>query len=82
MLISDTTSAIGATIARIVNVGDLTNLEDVISNTDLAMWSHVEVGIAIIASSVATLRPLFTQLKSWARYECSQESAWLFCCQT
>jgi hypothetical protein len=42
---------------------NLSNLQDLFYNTNLVIWSHVEVGMALIASSVATLRPFVTKLR-------------------
>lgn len=53
-----------ATIARVPYASQLLSNPDYLYNfTDLAMWSIVECGIAITASSLATLRPLFIQMK-------------------
>ncbi|KAK7738320.1 hypothetical protein SLS53_006129 [Cytospora paraplurivora] len=52
-----------ATIARIPYIPQLISNPDYLYNfTDLAIWSVVECGIAITASSLATLRPLFVKL--------------------
>jgi hypothetical protein len=51
-------SAIVATIARFPYVLDLATLDSLFINTNLAIWSHIEIGIALIASSAATFRPL------------------------
>lgn len=52
-----------ATIARIPYAQQLLSNPDYLYNfTDLAIWSIVECGIAITASSLATLRPLFVKL--------------------
>jgi len=49
-----------ATIVRIPYVKGLANQEDFLyATTDVAIWSTVETGIGIAASSFATLRPLF-----------------------
>ncbi|OCK74340.1 hypothetical protein K432DRAFT_339104 [Lepidopterella palustris CBS 459.81] len=48
-----------ATIARIPYVHFLKDKADFLySNSEIAIWSIVEVGISLIATSVATLRPL------------------------
>lgn len=53
-----------ATIARIPYAKQLLSNPDYLYNfTDLAIWSIVECGIAITASSLATLRPLFIKMK-------------------
>lgn len=53
-----------ATIARIPYAHQLLSDPDYLYNfTDLAIWSIVECGIAITASSLATLRPLFIQMR-------------------
>lgn len=52
-----------ATIARIPYAKQLLSNPDYLYNfTDLAIWSIVECGIAITASSLATLRPLFVKM--------------------
>lgn len=53
-----------ATIARIPYAKQLLSNPDYLFNfTDLAIWSIVECGIAITASSMATLRPLLLKMK-------------------
>lgn len=53
-----------ATLARIPYAQQLLSNPDYLYNfTDLAIWSIVECGIAITASSLATLRPLFIKMK-------------------
>lgn len=53
-----------ATIARIPYAQQLLSNPDYLYNfSDLAIWSIVECGIAITASSLATLRPLFVKMK-------------------
>lgn len=57
-------SASVATIARVPYAYQLLSNPDYLYNfTDLAIWSIVECGIAITASSLATLRPLFIEMK-------------------
>ncbi|KUI70112.1 hypothetical protein VM1G_06533 [Cytospora mali] len=52
-----------ATIARIPYAQQLLSNPDYLASfADLAIWSIVECGIAITASSLATLRPLFVKL--------------------
>lgn len=53
-----------ATIARIPFARQTLHSTDYLYNfTDLAIWSTVEIGLALIASSLATLKPLFRKLK-------------------
>ncbi|KAG8163504.1 hypothetical protein KVR01_006801 [Diaporthe batatas] len=53
-----------ATIARIPYAQQVLSNPDYLYNfSDLAIWSIVECGIAITASSLATLRPLFVKMK-------------------
>lgn len=55
-----TPSASLATIARIPYARETLHSSDYLYNfTDLAIWSTVEIGLALIASSLATLKPLF-----------------------
>ncbi|KAI1085715.1 hypothetical protein F5B20DRAFT_14758 [Whalleya microplaca] len=52
-----------ATILRIPYVWQLTHDADYLYEfTDLAIWSQVENGLGLTASSIATLRPLFRHL--------------------
>ena len=52
-------SASTATIIRIPYVHELANIPDFLyATTDVAIWSCVETGLAIAASSAATLKPL------------------------
>ncbi|KAJ4989717.1 integral membrane protein [Stagonosporopsis vannaccii] len=58
-------AAIGstATIVRMFYIHTLTNGTDFLyATTDVAIWSTVEPGIGITASSIATLRPLIRHL--------------------
>jgi hypothetical protein len=49
-----------ATLIRFKAIHVITTSEDFLFATvDLALWSSVEVGVAIIAASIATYRPLF-----------------------
>jgi hypothetical protein len=49
-----------ATLIRIKAIHQISTSEDFLFATvDLAIWSSVEVGIAIVAASIATYRPLF-----------------------
>lgn len=53
-----------ATIARIPYTKQLLSDPDYLYNfTDLAIWSTVEIGLGLTASSLATLKPLFRKLK-------------------
>lgn len=53
-------SASSATVIRIPYISGMGNMGDFLwATTDVAIWSIVEVGIGITASSAATLRPLF-----------------------
>jgi hypothetical protein len=49
-----------ATLIRIKAIHQISASKDFLfATTDLAVWSSVEVGLAIIAASIATYRPLF-----------------------
>ncbi|OTB06925.1 hypothetical protein M426DRAFT_34157, partial [Hypoxylon sp. CI-4A] len=49
-----------ATIVRIPYIWQLTRTTDLMHDfTDLSIWSTIENGLGLVASSVATLRPLF-----------------------
>ncbi|KAH8683351.1 hypothetical protein BGZ60DRAFT_217876 [Tricladium varicosporioides] len=48
-----------ATIVRIPYINQLSQGDFLYSTSDVAIWSTVEPGIGIVASSMATLRPLF-----------------------
>jgi hypothetical protein len=37
------------------------------ATTDLALWTNIEVGLGILASSLATLRPLFRVVRQASR---------------
>ncbi|KAL8382312.1 hypothetical protein RB595_006213 [Gaeumannomyces hyphopodioides] len=53
-----------ATIVRVPYLYQLLDNPEYLANfVELANWSAVEIGLAIIASSAATLRPLFRKLK-------------------
>lgn len=57
-------SASMATIVRIPYAKQLLSDPDYLYNfTDLAIWSTVEIGLGLTASSLATLKPLFRRLK-------------------
>ena len=51
-----------ATIARIPYIHVLENLSSLFDDTNLAAWSVIEVGMALIACSAATLRPLIRRM--------------------
>ncbi|KIH94061.1 hypothetical protein SPBR_06010 [Sporothrix brasiliensis 5110] len=53
-----------ATIVRIPYASGILDQPDFLYNfTDLAIWSTLEIGIALTASSLATLTPLFRKIK-------------------
>ncbi|XWW96736.1 hypothetical protein V2A60_004716 [Cordyceps javanica] len=53
-----------ATLIRVKFLAGLTEMDDLLfSATDALLWSMVEPGVAIIASSLATIRPLLRVLK-------------------
>ncbi|EJT78130.1 hypothetical protein GGTG_03232 [Gaeumannomyces tritici R3-111a-1] len=53
-----------ATIVRVPYLYQLLDNPEYLANfVELANWSAVEIGLAIVASSAATLRPLFRKLK-------------------
>lgn len=53
-----------ATIARIPYIHNLMDKHDFLySTTDVAIWSCCETGLSIVASSVATLKPLFKDIR-------------------
>lgn len=53
-----------ATIVRLPYASQLLQNDEYLYNfTDFAIWSTVEIGLALSASSLATLRPLFRKLK-------------------
>ncbi|KAK8038124.1 hypothetical protein PG994_014891 [Apiospora phragmitis] len=52
-----------ATLIRLKFLNDLTDLSDILfGGTDSMVWTLVEPGVAIVASSLVTIRPL---LRSW-----------------
>ncbi|KAF2727389.1 hypothetical protein EJ04DRAFT_505762 [Polyplosphaeria fusca] len=51
--------ASAAVVARVPYLGNFRDPDFLYSTTDIAIWSTVEQGLAIIAGSLATLRPLF-----------------------
>jgi hypothetical protein len=61
-----------ASIVRFPYLYQLAETEDFLwSNTDVAIWSIVEVGMGVTASSLATLRPLFISFLSKSRSKAS-----------
>lgn len=53
-----------ATVVRIPYAKQLLSDPDYLYNfTDLAIWSTIEIGLGLTASSLATLKPLFRKLK-------------------
>ncbi|KAK6212380.1 hypothetical protein LQW54_005333 [Pestalotiopsis sp. IQ-011] len=53
-----------ATVVRIPYAKQLLSDPDYLHNfTDLAIWSTIEIGLGLTASSLATLKPLFRKLK-------------------
>ncbi|PMD23437.1 hypothetical protein NA56DRAFT_701730 [Hyaloscypha hepaticicola] len=57
-----------ATIVRFPYIKGLSNSADFLyATTDVAIWSTCETGIGIVASSIATLRPLFRTFFSRSR---------------
>ncbi|KAF7529202.1 hypothetical protein G7054_g9906 [Neopestalotiopsis clavispora] len=60
--------ASAATLVRIPYIWQLTHTVDFTYNfTDFTIWSAVENGVGIIASSIATLRPLFRKAMDLTR---------------
>ncbi|KAH7033150.1 uncharacterized protein B0I36DRAFT_383072 [Microdochium trichocladiopsis] len=52
-----------ATLVRLKFLSDLTDLEDILfAGTDAMVWTLIEPGLAIVASSLATIRPLLRAL--------------------
>lgn len=65
LLLTRILSASIATLIRIPYVVDLAKTEDFLyHNVNLAIWACVETGLSIIASSAATLKPLFRRRDS------------------
>lgn len=54
-------SASVATIARMPYVRRLESIDFLYANNEILIWSIVEVGISIIATAMATLRPLLAK---------------------
>jgi hypothetical protein len=68
-------SASIATLARFAYIHDLIDPRNLLFNTGLIITSHLEIGVALTASSVATLRPLLVRLRGvYSRRGQSQES--------
>ena len=51
-----------ATIARLPEVHNLAEADFTYKNLTIAVWSIVEANVAIIATALATLRPLMTKM--------------------
>ncbi|CZR56511.1 uncharacterized protein PAC_06400 [Phialocephala subalpina] len=65
-----------ATAARIPYAKQLLSNPDYLYNfTDLAIWSTVEIGLGLSASSLATLKPLFRKLKILASTQRSRSAS-------
>ncbi|KAF9887268.1 hypothetical protein FE257_010396 [Aspergillus nanangensis] len=56
-------SASIATLARFAYVHQLIDPKNLLFDTGLIITSHLEIGIALTASSAATLRPLLVRMK-------------------
>ncbi|KAH7264007.1 hypothetical protein B0J15DRAFT_524192 [Fusarium solani] len=53
-----------ATLVRLRFLADLTDTDDILfAGTDAMVWTLIEPGVAIIASSLATIRPLLRAMK-------------------
>ncbi|RGP73766.1 hypothetical protein FLONG3_6187 [Fusarium longipes] len=53
-----------ATLVRLRFLADLTDTEDILfAGTDAMVWTLIEPGVAIIASSLATIRPLLRAMR-------------------
>jgi uncharacterized membrane protein len=64
-----------ATLARFAYIHDLSDPRNLLFNTGLIVTSHLEIGVALTASSVATFRPLLVRLRGvYSRRDQSQES--------
>ncbi|KAL5349218.1 hypothetical protein ACLOAV_005506 [Pseudogymnoascus australis] len=64
-----------ATIARFPYLGHLNDAEDLpYAITDITIWAVVEVGMAIIASAIPTLRPLMGKVRILGLSSGSRES--------
>lgn len=68
-------SASIATLARFAYINELIDPRNLLSNTGLVITSHLEIGVALTASSIATLRPLLVRLRGvCSRHGQSQET--------
>lgn len=68
-------SASIATLARFAYINELIDPRNLLFNTGLIITSHLEIGVALTASSVATLRPLLVRLRGvYSRNSQSQET--------
>ncbi|ORY59168.1 uncharacterized protein BCR38DRAFT_445807 [Pseudomassariella vexata] len=66
-----------ATIARIPYTSQLLSNPDYLYNfTDIAIWSTVEIGLGLAASSLATLKPLFRRMKLFTTTRYETNSTW------
>jgi hypothetical protein len=62
-------------MARFAYIHDLIDPRNLLFNTGLIITSHLEIGVALTASSVATLRPLLVNLRGvYSRHSQSQQS--------
>ncbi|KAF5695737.1 integral membrane protein pth11 [Fusarium globosum] len=53
-----------ATLVRLRFLADLTDTEDILfAGTDAMVWTLIEPGVAIVASSLATIRPLLRAMR-------------------
>jgi hypothetical protein len=75
-------SASIATLVRFTYIGDYRDPRNLFYNHGLIIWSELEVGFALIASSAAKLRPLLIQLKLCVRRYKSQHSSQEACDQS
>lgn len=67
-------SASIATMARFAYIHDLIDPRNLLYSTGLIITSHLEIGVALTASSAATLRPLLVHLGVHSRHGQSQLS--------
>ncbi|OOQ90877.1 hypothetical protein PEBR_02973 [Penicillium brasilianum] len=67
-------SASIATMARFAYIHDLIDPRNLLYSTGLIITSHLEIGVALTASSAATLRPLLVRLGVHSRHGQSQLS--------
>ncbi|CEO58634.1 hypothetical protein PMG11_03343 [Penicillium brasilianum] len=63
-----------ATMARFAYIHDLIDPRNLLFSTGLIITSHLEIGVALTASSAATLRPLLVRLGVHSRHGQSQLS--------